>query len=622
MVVDSMRRDFLSCYGGRFQTPNMDRIADMGVRFNSFITHAPETYASIGSLLYGRYPHKHMIGYTRIKDMTTLGKCLLDYMPPNRYSMGLYSPYGGSVACPGTQFQPMWGWDITKNKTMLNRPDVSPAIKKIEEFQDDFFVYLYFFTLRAVQLEVGDGPPSVIRESPERWLAIENVLLDRVDKEVGKVLDALGDLRSDDFVLLTADHGESVRAIDGHTAMNSLAAHNESRYDSSVRIPALLAGLGLPSYAVENQVAQIDAFPTIVGLMGKTAEGVDGEDLSSHLRAGKEVPEKAVFIAKTSGTQQQAVRTRKWKLQFDKQGMGLFDLENDPGESVDVAEQHPKVIAELLKTIPADADDSIFTTEEIINRYVGYVDEAAIETLFGVDRNDKWAKRAEEYGKQPRVEHQPTLDAVIARLAGCKSVLDAGCGTGAILGALGDAGIKAVGIDSSPAMLLHALKRGQARVMPVEKMLFLDDTFDGIVCRLLLHHTDDPKLALAELRRVLKPTGTMLVIERAPPNDDLIGEYRGLLGHTDSRWILTYAEWCKMLEDCGFEITERSELWIREQSIDGILKTGFADRVARHNCLMFNRNASDEYKAAGNCKQVGDNVIMDLRQTLIGATKP
>ena len=55
MVVDSMRRDFLSCYGGRFQTPNMDRIADMGVRFNSFITHAPETYASIGSLLYGRY---------------------------------------------------------------------------------------------------------------------------------------------------------------------------------------------------------------------------------------------------------------------------------------------------------------------------------------------------------------------------------------------------------------------------------------------------------------------------------------------------------------------------------------------------------------------------------------
>lgn len=60
VVIDSLRADRVSCYGyGRDVTPNLDRIAAEGCRFNHAISAAPFSPASYASLISNLYPHQH-----------------------------------------------------------------------------------------------------------------------------------------------------------------------------------------------------------------------------------------------------------------------------------------------------------------------------------------------------------------------------------------------------------------------------------------------------------------------------------------------------------------------------------------------------------------------------------
>jgi ubiquinone/menaquinone biosynthesis C-methylase UbiE len=98
-------------------------------------------------------------------------------------------------------------------------------------------------------------------------------------------------------------------------------------------------------------------------------------------------------------------------------------------------------------------------------------------------------------------------------------VLDVGCGTGILLGALAaaysEAGLS--GIDASPEMLGVArrrlgdradLRQGWAHELPWE-----DRSFDLVVCSSVLHYLRSPEPALAEMRRVLRPAGTVVITD-------------------------------------------------------------------------------------------------------------
>lgn len=102
-------------------------------------------------------------------------------------------------------------------------------------------------------------------------------------------------------------------------------------------------------------------------------------------------------------------------------------------------------------------------------------------------------------------------DHVAAKLlnAGASRVLDIGCGEGALNRALPPRPpFRLVGLDAS-AVLLRAhpgpCVRADARRLP-----FRDATFDAAVAVNVLHHLDDPRLALREARRVLVPGGVLL----------------------------------------------------------------------------------------------------------------
>lgn len=107
------------------------------------------------------------------------------------------------------------------------------------------------------------------------------------------------------------------------------------------------------------------------------------------------------------------------------------------------------------------------------------------------------------------------------RLQTGMSVLDAGCGTGddvrAIAEIVGAAGA-VVGVDSSSAMIAEATSRGvppnarfvQARV---EVLPFPSESFDACRAERLFQHVTDPDAAAAELKRVMRPGGTVLAFD-------------------------------------------------------------------------------------------------------------
>lgn len=100
-----------------------------------------------------------------------------------------------------------------------------------------------------------------------------------------------------------------------------------------------------------------------------------------------------------------------------------------------------------------------------------------------------------------------------------RDALDVGCGTGVLLEriALERPEEGSVGVDLSPGMLARARDRLGARAALVAgsalRLPFRGATFDLVVSASALHHMPDPPLAVAEMRRVLRPGGRVAITD-------------------------------------------------------------------------------------------------------------
>lgn len=105
-----------------------------------------------------------------------------------------------------------------------------------------------------------------------------------------------------------------------------------------------------------------------------------------------------------------------------------------------------------------------------------------------------------------------------AQIEGAQHILDVGCGAGVTVVALAQAGYTASGVDIAPRMIelaqqwaRHEGARCDFNVASARHLPYADEQFDVVFALGLLSNIRDDDVALAEMRRVLRPGGTLLV---------------------------------------------------------------------------------------------------------------
>ncbi len=386
IVSDDQGYADISCYphADDVSTPNLDRIADDGVRLTNGYASCPVCAPTRAGLLTGRYQQRFGF-YTAADSRAGLPRSettLADILQQSGYATGVFGKWHLGYA---PQFRPLRrGFDTfygflghgghdyfdlsladdvrsiyrdakpISDEGYLTRNITREAVAFIKANRErPFFAYVPY---NAVHNPL-QAPDNYIRRYPSQdpkrstYLAMLAIL----DEGVGDILDVLDelDLSERTLVIFLSDNG----GARGTSAVNgALRDYKHSVYEGGVRVPFLLRWPGrIEAGSVSHEpVISIDVFSTVLSAAGiEPPRAVDSRDILSALDSGVEGPlHEALFwnwMDKDSDVGW-AVRKGRWKLVANKGEPELYDLQADLSESRDLATAEPDRVQELLAT--------------------------------------------------------------------------------------------------------------------------------------------------------------------------------------------------------------------------------------------------------------------------------
>ncbi len=188
------------------------------------------------------------------------------------------------------------------------------------------------------------GSPMTVRdERLEAWPRTEDAvrrhlfdyyaLITSMDRDIGRLLDALDDmgLTDDTLIVFSSDQG---LAMGSHGLMGK-----QSLYEDVMKVPMLFAGPGIPKGESDALCYIHDVYPTLCELIGTTVpDGLDGRSLAPILHGRADRVRDVLLLAYMST--QRSVRDDAWKLirypEIDR--TQLFNLAADPRETQNLAD--------------------------------------------------------------------------------------------------------------------------------------------------------------------------------------------------------------------------------------------------------------------------------------------
>jgi len=325
ITVDTLRADHLSSWGYHLKTsPNIDKLAAQGMRYENAYTVTSRTAPSHYSMFTSRYPQEHgskLNGFAVPADTKFL--FLPQIFQKNGYDNAAF----------------VSSWVVTDRLTKLGRffnvyddelnrkyqtinsmrwaEDAAPKaiswLRQKKDQQKPFFLWVHLFDPHSpyelrqeFDATEKTGAPDRTKERGEDAVmnnvrAYNSEIL-YTDHYVGKIIDAVDEmgLGENTLIVLVADHGESL----GEN--NTDQGHGAWLWESVVRVPMILRWTGMIKPAVETaRVSTIDLMPTIIDLTIKRTHPdvvipteYAGRSLSDSLLTGADLPDRIVrFVA-------------------------------------------------------------------------------------------------------------------------------------------------------------------------------------------------------------------------------------------------------------------------------------------------------------------------------------
>jgi arylsulfatase A-like enzyme len=419
ITLDTTRADRLSSYGHfRRTSPRLDALADDGTRFDMAISTSAVTPMSHASILTGLNPDRHglrvfygLAGSVLPASRTTLADLLAErgwttaafvsaYPASERFGLDSgFERFDTGVdprvmTMDPSRRPPKDGFWLDRREGLAQRradATTEDALDWLEGATRPFFLWTHYFDPHDPSLV---PPPDVVRQfgadprSPDSYREIYDPEIYFMDMQIGRLIDALkrsGEYERTVFVVV-ADHGQGL-GDHGWFAHRLL-------YQEQIRVPMILRFPGGPTGQVIDDLARtIDIVPTVLELLElDVPDAVQGRSLLPLVRGTGDEPRLAYaealntldYHAPRDLPPQQKDRLHcmtdgDWKLIYhhdSPEHSELYNLDDDPRETRNVADLHPAQAARLLSALEASGAMHV----EIV-KPEGPLDPEALEKL-------------------------------------------------------------------------------------------------------------------------------------------------------------------------------------------------------------------------------------------------
>lgn len=408
ILADDMGYGDLACYGNEIvQTPNIDKLADEGIRFTQAYSGSALSSPSRAALMTGKHT-----GHTTVRDNfanadglpglkngnpirranilaedatlgTVLGEAGYRTCVVNKWHLDGFNPGAGPL---DRGFDEFYGWLVSYessntpyyypatrfyNRELVVIPEnennargihdsdlsVKESIDFIERNKENpFFLYLAFDVPHEPYF-INSVEPYASMELTET-AKLYAALITHTDKAIGRLIEYLekNNLRDNTIIIFASDNGAAVQApLDELGCNGSLKGRKAMMYEGGIKVPFIVNYPGKinPGQISDNLIYFPDVMPTLADYTGaKVPDNIDGISIRPLLEGKEQITDDRVLFWEFPG-KQVAVRKGNWKAVSVKRGadLELYNISEDPNEQNNLATEFPDILDDLKNEI-------------------------------------------------------------------------------------------------------------------------------------------------------------------------------------------------------------------------------------------------------------------------------
>jgi arylsulfatase A-like enzyme len=393
--IDRLNKDRMPCYGHyRNTTPNICGFGEKNILFEDAVTQSGWTASSIASVFTSQHPGAHGL-LTHKDSLPDQKNTMPEVLTEKGYETAAFPVYRSDDPSELRESYNLdQGFQTYRKGNYFLRDQNRDLSKWLEDRDEEpYFLYIQAFdphtydrgesyteirryrdnysdrvrdSIKSVNptevrlvngIYTAPGPNgtqiNLTKQEVEYLKAEYDDILVETDRQFGKLVDILKSkqIYSDSIIIFTANHGEVFDTRNISTE-NKRFAHGNV-YEGNIQVPLMIKTPNEKSETVDQQVSLIDLYPTVMDEINEDMvdREFQGQSLKPLYQQNGNYSTEYAFTTSYDG-RQIAVRNSSWKLIVKRRGAEeLYNLENDPNEHTDLAEEHPEILVDMRERI-------------------------------------------------------------------------------------------------------------------------------------------------------------------------------------------------------------------------------------------------------------------------------